>query len=242
MGETTKFFFLVSVATAIASFFILRTKSTRDSQLMARGFYFVCVGLSATALLFSILSPFNLLHGEVYAQLFRVLIYRAWIIAGTVLAAAFITVLSAAGVSKSRINTPVIRDFVLSPYLLNGVCLSVAVSFICTEIGKLTHDAEMRQFFLQSGYPIWFLYFVITCEILGSIGLLIPRTRVTAAACLSLLMIGAIRTHAHNGDPFSDSLEAVHLLILLACIIILRLLGQHTVGSAPAATQMARQS
>src|SRR5262249_17443787 len=110
------------------------------------------------------------------------------------------------------------------------MCISIAISYICTEIGKLTHDAEMRQFFLQSGYKVWFLYFVITCETLGSIGLLIARTRLLAAAGLSVLMLGAIGTHAHNGDPFSDSLEAVHLLMLLVCAVGLQL-GQDSGGS-----------
>jgi hypothetical protein len=43
-----------------------------------------------------------------------------------------------------------------------------------------------------------------------------------AAFGLSLVMIGAIRTHLHNHDPFSDPLEALHLLMLLACILLIR--------------------
>lgn len=218
MGETPKFFILLSAAAVLAFFFILRSKSTKDSQAMARGFYFICTVLSAAALALSVLIQFQLRQGELYV--FRILVFRAWIVAGTAIASAAFILLRRVGLAKTRLNSPAIREFVTSPYLLNGLCISVAVSFICTEIGKLNHDAEMRQFFLQSGYAVWFLYFVITCEILGSIGLLIPRTRLAAAPCLSLLMLGAIRTHARNGDPFSDSLEAVHLLILLACIIV----------------------
>ena len=45
------------------------------------------------------------------------------------------------------------------------------------------------------------------------------------------IMAGAIRTHAHNGDPFSDSLEAVHLLILLACIVTIRLTAARVVAA-----------
>jgi uncharacterized membrane protein YphA (DoxX/SURF4 family) len=72
---------------------------------------------------------------------------------------------------------------------------------------------------------------VIICETLGSIGLLIPRTLLPAAIGLSILMLGAIRTHVHNGDPFADSLEALHLLILLVSIIVIRLYQSKVVVS-----------
>ncbi|MGD9560904.1 MAG: DoxX family protein [Pyrinomonadaceae bacterium] len=109
--------------------------------------------------------------------------------------------------------------FTRSPYLLKGLCLSVACSFLATEIGKLAHDAEMRLFFLSSGYPIWLLYFVILAETLGSIGLFVEKTVVPAAIGLCILMVGAIYTHFSNGDPFSSSMEALHLLLLLVCVI-----------------------
>jgi hypothetical protein len=35
------------------------------------------------------------------------------------------------------------------------------------------------------------------------------------------MMAGAIGTHWHNGDPFEDSLDAFHLLVLLVCILLL---------------------
>jgi hypothetical protein len=88
----------------------------------------------------------------------------------------------------------------------------------------------MRQFFLQSGYAVWFLYFIIVTETLGAACLLFSRTLLAAASALTLIMIGAITTHLHNRDPFSDSLEAVHLLILLACIVLIRLLGKRALA------------
>jgi hypothetical protein len=56
------------------------------------------------------------------------------------------------------------------------------------------------------------------------------RTLLAAAFALTLIMIGAITIHLHNRDAFSDSLEALHLLILLACIVLIRLLGQRVLG------------
>jgi uncharacterized membrane protein YphA (DoxX/SURF4 family) len=174
-------------------------------------------------LLLSLLSPFGVLAGTLYNHIFRILIFRGWIVIGTALSVSLFISLNAVDNPESRFGSPAVRAFITSTYVLTGICFSVAIAFICTEMGKLRHDAEMRQFFLQSGYPVWFLYFVIVCETLGSIGLLIPRTLLPAAVGLSILMLGAIRTHIHNGDPFSDSLVALHVLILLVSIIVIHL-------------------
>jgi hypothetical protein len=37
-------------------------------------------------------------------------------------------------------------------------------------------------------------------------------------------MLGAMATHARNGDPFSDSLDAARMLLLVASIAVL---GMH---------------
>ena len=92
-------------------------------------------------------------------------------------------------------------------------------STLATEVGKLAHDAEMRSFFTSSGYPVWFLYVVIAFETVCSLGLLEPRVRLVAAVGLALDMVGAIVTHARNGDPVSDSFEALHLLATLVVIV-----------------------
>jgi uncharacterized membrane protein YphA (DoxX/SURF4 family) len=97
----------------------------------------------------------------------------------------------------------------------------VVLSFFAVEIGKLTHDAEMRAFFVSSGLPGWVNYCVIAAEILLSLALFRRGALVAAAAGLGCLMAGAILTHWRNGDPFSDSLEPFHLLVLLACVLVL---------------------
>jgi putative oxidoreductase len=82
----------------------------------------------------------------------------------------------------------------------------------------------MTDFFKQSGYAIWFLYFIMAAESLGGIGILFHfklKTGPLAACGLILIMIGAIYTHWHNHDPFSDSYAAVSQLISLAMILII---------------------
>lgn len=105
--------------------------------------------------------------------------------------------------------------------LLLGLSIYVALSFFGFEIGKALHDAEMRQFFLTSGFSVGFMYTVMTVETIGAIGLLSRRLRALSALVLALIMAGAIGTHARNGDPFSDSLDALRMLLVLACILAL---------------------
>jgi len=114
--------------------------------------------------------------------------------------------------------------FAASPYVLRGLCVTVSLAFLATEIGKLAHLDEMRTFFTSSGYAVWFLYVVIVFETVCAIGLLVPTVRLVAACGLAVDMVGAIATHARNGDPFSDSYEAVHLVVILLCIVALGVL------------------
>jgi hypothetical protein len=225
VSQTTNFILFTLIATLIIFTLVIRNRSVKTAKNMAHGFYIVCLFLSLAALITTILSVSGLLPGnDTYRLLFRGLIYRGWVVIGTGISAALLVLLNAFGYLRSRETSEAIQPFTSSPYLLKALCLSVSVSFLATEIGKLTHSAEMRQFFLESGYAAWFLYFIIAAEILGAIGLFISKTIVSAASGLVIIMFGAIHTHYRNGDPFSDSLEALHLLILLVCIITISLL------------------
>ena len=166
---------------------------------------------------------FGLPEGPGYTRLLRVLLFRGWIVIGVGISTALLLALRTA-TGLRLLESDALRAFLASAYVLRGLCFSVAVLFVCTEIGKLAHDAEMRQFFLQSGYAVWFMYFIMAAETAGAIGLFVPRMRLPAALGLIAVMAGAIATHARNHDPFSDSLEALHLLILLGCIVVIGLL------------------
>lgn len=99
-------------------------------------------------------------------------------------------------------------------------------------MGKAAHDAEMRTFFLSSGYGVGFMYGVMAAEIAGAIGLLFLRSRRVASSGLLMLMFGAIATHVRNGDPFSDSLDAARMLLLVASIALVEWLDR--TAAAPA--------
>lgn len=224
MGETPIFLVLTLAATCFVLVFIVWNRSVPNSQAVARGFYFLSLFLSSAALLYVLLDVFVIPVNTGGGLLLRVLIYRGWLVIGTGVSSALLILLNAFVGPRSPVNTDAIRSFVTSPYLLRGICLSVAISFLATEIGKLAHDADMRQFFVQSGYPVWFLYFIIAAETVGAISLLLPKKTLPAALSLAAIMLGAIYTHYRNRDPFSDSLEALHLLVLLACIVVILLL------------------
>ncbi len=189
-------------------------------ERLARLFYGFCLAAGAAVPALTVLSLLGLvpIRGA-YAEVFRALIFR------------FGLVLLAAIGSSVVLWRAVVRPrrpgeerggslaFAASPFLIRGLCVSVSLAFLATELGKLAHDSEMRSFFVASGYAVWFLYAVIAAETLGAVGLLVPGVRLVAASGLALVMVGAIATHAKNGDPATDSLEAAHLLVTLLCIL-----------------------
>jgi uncharacterized membrane protein YphA (DoxX/SURF4 family) len=223
LGETLSFFILTLAATWFVLVFAVWNRSVLNSQAMARGSYSLSLFLSSASLLYVLLGVFVTPMNAGGGLLLRVLIYRGWLVIGTGISSTLLILLNAFVGLQSPFNGDATRSFLTSQYLLRGICLSVAISFLCTEIGKLAHDADMRQFFVQSGYPVWFLYFIITSETVGAIGLLLPKVILPSAFSLAAIMLGAIYTHFRNRDPFSDSLEALHLLILLACIAVILL-------------------
>jgi hypothetical protein len=61
-------------------------------------------------------------------------------------------------------------------------------------------------------------------ETLGAIGVLLHfklKTGPLATVGLMLIMIGAMYTHRHNNDPFSDSFAAISQFITLGIMLIL---------------------
>ncbi|MDN5285328.1 MAG: DoxX family protein [Mucilaginibacter sp.] len=107
---------------------------------------------------------------------------------------------------------------------LHGLSVLIGCIFIIATIGKYQNLKEMSAFFKSSGYTIWFLYFIMTAETAGGIGILLqPYLKIGpwAAIGLLLIMIGAIYTHWHNYDPFSDSYAAVAQMFNLFILIFL---------------------
>ncbi|MES2110118.1 MAG: DoxX family protein [Bacteroidota bacterium] len=105
-----------------------------------------------------------------------------------------------------------------------GISIITGNAFIITTFGKAKYIGEMLDFFKISGYAAWFLYFIMVVEPLGGLGILLHfklKTGPPAVICLMLIMVGAVYTHWHNRDPFSDSYDAVTQFIILSLMLLL---------------------
>ena len=78
----------------------------------------------------------------------------------------------------------------------------LAVAFVFVGILKLEGPSAVRwtERFVQWGYPANTQYVIGVLEILGGVGVLIPKWRRAAAATLVVLMIGALGTHAVHAE------------------------------------------
>ncbi|MDF2188346.1 DoxX family protein [Paraflavitalea sp. CAU 1676] len=115
---------------------------------------------------------------------------------------------------------------VLRRPMLAAAILCAGFFFMVT-IGKWRHLDEMKTFFLQSGYPVYFLYLNMGVECLASAGLLLHRSwrwGMVCAIVLLLMMLAAVFTHVRNGDPITDSYDAFMQLLLLLLLTLLLIL------------------
>jgi uncharacterized membrane protein YphA (DoxX/SURF4 family) len=70
----------------------------------------------------------------------------------------------------------------------------LAALFVFASSGKLMSQPEAIAGFEKLGAP-WLRWVVGACELAGGIGILLPQTAALAAACLALLMVGAMASH-----------------------------------------------
>ena len=107
----------------------------------------------------------------------------------------------------------------------------LAMVFVLVGISKLEGASALRwaERFAQWGYPANARHLIGAFEILGGLGVLIPRWRRAAAAILVALMLGALCTHAaHREFP---RLIPPFVLGGLACLLYssrLRVSGNST--------------
>lgn len=222
MEATTAFFLYLALGTVCGFAAIAVCRTSEAALRLAVGFRLLCLILALAGLIGVLavsLMPASPLAGAARIGL-RIVGYLGWLVVGTAVAAAL---LAAIRDVRAGAGTSATHAFATSPALSTGLAIYVACAFFGFEIGKAAHDAEMRQFFVGSGYPIWFMYAVMAAEVAGALVLLAQRTRFFAACWLGAVMAGAIVTHVRNGDPFSDSLDAVRMLILVVCIATLGL-------------------
>jgi uncharacterized membrane protein YphA (DoxX/SURF4 family) len=221
----TPVFFGAWAAAAAAAFVAIRRISTETAaRRLAAAFLAATIALAGAGFLATLAQTLKVLPpGTLPLLVSSLLTYRMFLPLGVGTAAAAL----AAGPAR---HDALLRAFALSPRVRLALVVSIALAYFGAEIGKLTHEGEMREFFASSGLPVWLNHAVIAAEAVLAAALFAPLARVFAAVGLAGIMAGAILTHAHNGDPFSDSLEALHLLALLACLLALTRIGRAREG------------
>ena len=97
----------------------------------------------------------------------------------------------------------------------------LAAMFLLSGAPKLLTPDKVKSMFVHYGYAAWFATFIGSCEVLGAIGLLVPRLAALAAAGLSIIMIGAVYTHLSHQE-YTHALIPTVLLALLIAVVYIR--------------------
>jgi uncharacterized membrane protein YphA (DoxX/SURF4 family) len=95
----------------------------------------------------------------------------------------------------------------------------VTIAFLAGGSMKVLGTDIETNMFINWGYPIWFMYLVGTCEILGAIGLHIKRVSRFAAIGLIVILIGAIGTHVFHQEGLMAPTPATLLMLFLFGIL-----------------------
>lgn len=97
------------------------------------------------------------------------------------------------------------------------VSILLAAVFLLSGSPKLLMPEKTRPMFVHYGYAPWFATVVGVSEVLGAIGLLVPRVAAFAAGGLSIIMVGAFFTHATHHE-FANAMGPLLLLALLITV------------------------
>lgn len=95
------------------------------------------------------------------------------------------------------------------------VSVLLAAMFLLSGVFKLLKPEEAKAAFVHYGYAPWFAIFIGVCEVLGGLGLLIPRLAGLAAAGLAIIMIGATYTHFSHHEYQHGMIPLVLLVMLI---------------------------
>jgi len=105
---------------------------------------------------------------------------------------------------------------------LSAIMGCLVLTFLLTGASKVGGVKPTPENFARWGLSPAIMRAVGAAEMLGAIGLLIPRAVVFAAVGLCLLMLGAIRTGVVHKEPIHVALPAV-LIALLAFVVYVRI-------------------
>ena len=88
----------------------------------------------------------------------------------------------------------------------------LALAFLASAVGKLSGVAT--PLFLHWGYPVWFAKVIGVLELVGAVGLLIPKTTRYAVLGLTVIMFGAAYTHLASHEGLQILRPAIFLAVM----------------------------
>ena len=94
-----------------------------------------------------------------------------------------------------------------------AACVVLGMPLLALGCAKLAGMAEFREMFNSLALPGWFNYFIGACEVLGAIGLFVPRVRRLAAVGIGTIMLGALYYHVRF-TPLVQGIPALVFLML----------------------------
>ncbi len=96
----------------------------------------------------------------------------------------------------------------------------VAGLFMMMAVPKLMSDPEIVANFARWGMPDKIYLVIGSFEILGAIGLLIPRTSTYAAIGLILIMVGALFTHITHNEMMMALMPLMVMMLLIFVVYV----------------------
>jgi uncharacterized membrane protein YphA (DoxX/SURF4 family) len=97
-----------------------------------------------------------------------------------------------------------------------SVSILLAAMFLFAGLPKLLNLSQTKTMFVAYGYPGWFAILIGVSEVLGAVGLLVPRLAALAASGLSIIMVGAFLTHVLHHEYQHSLIPLVLLAVLVA--------------------------
>jgi uncharacterized membrane protein YphA (DoxX/SURF4 family) len=99
---------------------------------------------------------------------------------------------------------------------MSVVATLLGVMMAGSGLTKLAGESHQVAMFAMVGLPNWFLALVGTFEVIGGILLLVPAATPIGSLILSTIMVGALWTHAAQGEWIKLLPVSVLLLLFLA--------------------------
>ncbi len=113
----------------------------------------------------------------------------------------------------------------------------ISVLFLFSGYSKVSGQVAVIQGFQAAHLPIWFMYFIGVCEILGAIGLWLRKFQAWAAYGLFIILAGAVVTTAMFVSV-PEALFPVITAIILGLVLWLGKKRSKIMSTASAPTQI----